>query len=63
MKTATTRSSWYSDFFMQIGDDADARRMRALPFIAEDASRIPDTPFIGPDFPAGDDVRARFFGE
>jgi len=54
---------WYSDFFMQIGDEADARRMRALPFIAEDASRIPDTPFIGPDFPAGDDVRARFFGE
>jgi 2-polyprenyl-6-methoxyphenol hydroxylase-like FAD-dependent oxidoreductase len=54
---------WSAEFFMQIGNEADAVRARALPLIAADPTRIPDIPFSGPDLPAGDDVRARFFGE
>ena len=55
--------TWYADFFMDVGPEADARRARALPFIAEDATRIPDAPFSGPEAPADETVRRRFFGE
>jgi 2-polyprenyl-6-methoxyphenol hydroxylase-like FAD-dependent oxidoreductase len=55
--------NWFADFFMEIGDEADARRARALPLIAEDATRMPDAPFSGPEQPADDGVRRRFFGE
>jgi 2-polyprenyl-6-methoxyphenol hydroxylase-like FAD-dependent oxidoreductase len=34
--------NWFADFFMEIGPEAQARRMRALPLIAADESRIPD---------------------
>ena len=54
---------WYADFFMEIGPEAAARRMRALPLIAEDPTRIPDAPFSGPDLPADDAARRRFFAE
>lgn len=54
---------WYADVFMELGPAADARRARALPLIAADPTRLPDVPFSGPDSPAGDEVRARFFGE
>ncbi len=54
---------WYADFFMEIGPDADARRARALPLIAADQTRLPDVPFSGPELPADDEVRRRFFGE
>jgi 2-polyprenyl-6-methoxyphenol hydroxylase-like FAD-dependent oxidoreductase len=54
---------WYADFFMEIGAAADARRAHALPYIAEDETRIPDAPFGGPQLPADDTVRRRFFAE
>ncbi len=54
---------WYADFFMEIGPDADARRAQAAPFIAADETRLPDVIFSGPDQPADDEVRRRFFGE
>jgi 2-polyprenyl-6-methoxyphenol hydroxylase-like FAD-dependent oxidoreductase len=54
---------WFADFFMEIGPDAQARRARALPLIATDGTRIPDVPFSGPDLPADEGVRRRFFGE
>jgi 2-polyprenyl-6-methoxyphenol hydroxylase-like FAD-dependent oxidoreductase len=54
---------WYADFFMDVGPEADARRARALPFIAADATRIPDAPFSGPETPADETVRRRFSGE
>jgi 2-polyprenyl-6-methoxyphenol hydroxylase-like FAD-dependent oxidoreductase len=58
-----TVDGWFSDFFMEIGPEADARRVRALPFIAADDTRIPDVPFSGPETPADDAVRRRFFAE
>jgi 2-polyprenyl-6-methoxyphenol hydroxylase-like FAD-dependent oxidoreductase len=54
---------WYTDFFMEPGPDADQRRERALPFIAADPMRIPDVPFGGPELPADETVRRRFFAE
>jgi 2-polyprenyl-6-methoxyphenol hydroxylase-like FAD-dependent oxidoreductase len=54
---------WFADFFMEIGPAAQARRARALPLIAADGTRIPDVPFSGPDLPADEGVRRRFFGE
>ena len=54
---------WFSDVFMDVGAEADERRSRALPFIAADLTRLPDIQFGGPELPADDAVRRRFFGE
>lgn len=56
-------TGWFYDVFQRLGPEADERRARALPLIASDPTRIPDTLFSGPDFPLADDARARFFGE
>lgn len=45
------------------GPEADARRARALPMLAEDPSRIPDHLTSGPDLPSDQGVRLRYFGE
>ena len=54
---------WFSDVFMDVGPEADERRSRALPLIAADQTRLPDIQFGGPDLPADDAVRRRFFAE
>jgi 2-polyprenyl-6-methoxyphenol hydroxylase-like FAD-dependent oxidoreductase len=54
---------WYTQFFMEIDAEAVARRARALPLVAADDSRLPDVLLSGPDVPADDAVRRRFFGE
>lgn len=54
---------WYTDFFLETGQEADARRARAFPLIAQDPMRQPDLLFSGPDFPVDDGTRRRFFGE
>ncbi len=46
-------NQWYSELFLAMGPDADARRARAMPLIAQDPSRQPDSLFSGPDMPAG----------
>lgn len=51
------------DLFLRGGPEADARRARALPLMAEDPTRLPDHPFSGPDLPWNAEVRRRFFGE
>jgi 2-polyprenyl-6-methoxyphenol hydroxylase-like FAD-dependent oxidoreductase len=58
-----TADGWYTDLFLDIGPEADARRERALPLILQDFSRIPDTPLSGPECPATVEARRRFFGE
>jgi hypothetical protein len=47
----------------QQGPDADARRQKAMPKIAEDLTRVPDHLFGGPELPLDENVWARFFGE
>ena len=54
---------WYTQLFLARGAEADARRARALPLIAEDQTRVPDHVFAGPDLPCDDTVRQRFWGE
>ncbi|MEE2777136.1 MAG: NAD(P)/FAD-dependent oxidoreductase [Acidobacteriota bacterium] len=54
---------WYTDLFLEIGPDSDALRAKALPLIAEDPTRIPDTPISGPECGADEAARQRFFGE
>ncbi len=62
---AVTRKveDWFRSLFLEQGLDADSRRARALPLIAEDQTRVPDHLFSGPDLPADETVRRRFFGE
>lgn len=55
--------TWYRNLFLDTGPAADARRARALPLIAADASRIPDLFGMGPDAPSDEAARQRFFGE
>jgi hypothetical protein len=50
-------------FIMVTGAAADARRAHAMPFIAEDATWVPDLFFSGPDIPIDENSRQRFFGE
>lgn len=54
---------WFAEFYLETGPQADARRARALPLIAEDPSRQPDAGFSGPDMPVNDAVKKRFFAE
>ena len=56
-------NQWYSELFLGMGPEADARRGRAMALIAQDPSRQPDSLFSGPDQPADEEVRKRFFGE
>src|SRR5262245_53251941 len=54
---------WLRTLFQDPGPDAQALRQRAMPLIAGDLTRVPDHLFSGPDLPADETVRARFFGE
>jgi 2-polyprenyl-6-methoxyphenol hydroxylase-like FAD-dependent oxidoreductase len=55
---------WLTQLFMEQGPDADARRMRVMPLIVQDPSRVPDTFFSGPEAsPVDDAAKRRFFGE
>jgi 2-polyprenyl-6-methoxyphenol hydroxylase-like FAD-dependent oxidoreductase len=58
-----TFNQWFSELYLATGPDADARRARALPLIAEDPSRQPDSLFSGPDLAADEATRKRFFAE
>ncbi len=58
-----TFNRWFTEMFLFAGPDGDARRARAMPLIAEDPSRQPDALFAGPDLPADEAARKRFFGE
>ncbi len=58
-----TVTGWFYDVFQRPGPDAEARRARALPLIASDPTRVPDSLLNGPDFPLPADAKARFFGE
>ncbi|HYL85656.1 MAG TPA: NAD(P)/FAD-dependent oxidoreductase [Candidatus Angelobacter sp.] len=61
--TIRTVSGWFYDVFQRLGPEAEARRARAMPLIAQDPTRPPDMLFSGPDLPIASNARARFFGE
>jgi 2-polyprenyl-6-methoxyphenol hydroxylase-like FAD-dependent oxidoreductase len=54
---------WLSQMFFETGRASEELRSRAFPLIAEDPTRAPDHLMSGPDLPADETVRRRFFGE
>jgi menaquinone-9 beta-reductase len=54
---------WLRTLFQDPGAEAKALREKAMPKIAEDLTRVPDHLFSGPELPADETVRARFFGD
>ena len=58
-----TVENWLTEFFYGVSDEANARRGRAFPLIAQDPTRVPDALFSGPDEPVDETARRRFFGE
>jgi 2-polyprenyl-6-methoxyphenol hydroxylase-like FAD-dependent oxidoreductase len=58
-----TATVWFRQVFQEQSPEASARRQKALPLISEDATRVPDHIFGGPELPVDDLVRQRFFGE
>jgi 2-polyprenyl-6-methoxyphenol hydroxylase-like FAD-dependent oxidoreductase len=62
-KACLTVEDWQFELLFGQGPEADARRARALPLIAQEPDRDPDHFMSGPDLPYDDSVRRRFFGE
>lgn len=58
-----TAENWLSEMFFATGPAGEARRARAFPLIAQDPTRIPDHVASGPEVPADETIRKRFFGE
>jgi hypothetical protein len=58
-----TFNRWFTEMYLATGPDADARRALAMPLIAKDPSRQPDSIFSGPDLAADEAARKRFFAE
>jgi menaquinone-9 beta-reductase len=56
-------TGWIARLNFDVGPQADMQRERALPLLAEDPSRMPDHLVSGPDLPADETVRLRYFGE
>jgi 2-polyprenyl-6-methoxyphenol hydroxylase-like FAD-dependent oxidoreductase len=61
--TIHTVCCWIRSLFQEQGPAADARRQKAFPGIMADLTRVPDHLFAGPELPADESVRARFFGD
>jgi 2-polyprenyl-6-methoxyphenol hydroxylase-like FAD-dependent oxidoreductase len=55
--------NWYTEFYVATGPEADQRRARAMPLIAQNPMRQPDHMFSGPEMPFGEEVRRAFFAE
>jgi menaquinone-9 beta-reductase len=56
-------TDWKRTVFFDPRPEAAAIRARALPRIAQDPTRVPDTIGVGPDAPSDEAARRRFFGE
>lgn len=56
--------TWSREIFMSNSAEANACRMKAMPLIAQDPTRVPDHGISGPDLPFDRElIRARFYGE
>ncbi len=58
-----TVDGWFSTFFMELGAEAQERRARAFPLLAQDPQRLPDALLSGPEEGADERLRRRFFAE
>ena len=55
--------NWMAQMLFETSPTGQAQRARALPLIAQDPTRVPDHLTSGPELPADERVRRRFFGE
>jgi menaquinone-9 beta-reductase len=55
--------NWMSELLLSPGSQAAARRERVFRLAAEDPTRLPDHIMSGPELPADEMARRRFFGE
>lgn len=62
-RVINTAIHWFWDLFYEIGPEADARRARSFPKLADDVQRVPDILLTGPEAPSDETVRRRFYGE
>ena len=62
-ETVRILGDWYWSLLLETGPEADARRAKALPLIAQDNTRMFDLFGLGPEVPATEATRQRFFGE
>lgn len=62
-KACHTVEGWIRMLFQDPSPEAGTLRMKAMPRITEDPTRVPDHIFSGPDLPVNEQVRARLFGE
>ncbi len=59
-----TVEDWFTQFFYEVGPQADERRARAMPLARQDPTRIPDNLQGGPELvPLDETARRRFFAE
>jgi hypothetical protein len=58
-----TAENWLGEMLLETGPEAEARRARALPLLAQDGTRMPDLFGLGPEVPLNEQVRRRFYGE
>ncbi len=58
-----TAENWLREMLLETGPEAEARRARALPLLAQDGTRMPDLFGLGPEVPLNEQVRRRFYGE
>jgi menaquinone-9 beta-reductase len=58
-----TVGNWFNELFLNPSPDAEIRRARAFPLLAQDPTRFLSHIFIGPDLQINETVRRRFFGE
>jgi 2-polyprenyl-6-methoxyphenol hydroxylase-like FAD-dependent oxidoreductase len=55
---------WFTTMFYDNSPEANTVRSRAMPLIAAEQERVPDTMQVGPEVvPATEEARKRFFGE
>ena len=59
--TIRTLESWLRTMFLETHEKANAIREAALPALLDDPTRIPDLFGMGPDAPADDRAKQRFF--
>jgi 2-polyprenyl-6-methoxyphenol hydroxylase-like FAD-dependent oxidoreductase len=62
-KVIHTLENWLADLFMEVGPVAEALRAKALPLIAQDATRMPDLFGLGPEQTVNETTRMRLFGD
>jgi 2-polyprenyl-6-methoxyphenol hydroxylase-like FAD-dependent oxidoreductase len=58
-----TVTKWVGQLIYDTGQEANARRARAVPLLAQDRTRMPDHIFSGPDRFVDESTRRRLFGE